>query len=168
MKKQGLSLSRYVEKNGTAFYHLVSQNELEGIVGKRKDSLYFEGVRTKDWKKIKNMKDEDVIVCGYEVEEQEIKSYILASYEQHQLIYRGKVSLGISNEEKKFIQEFYKKHSCNQWFSLNDENIYWLEPILVGTVHYMELTRNYHFRQPVWKGIRTDKDATECILIVKR
>lgn len=160
----GLSISRYVEKDGIAFYNLVMYNQLEGIVGKRKDSLYFEGIRTKDWKKIKYMKDEDVIICGYEEEEGIVKSYILASYDKHHLLYRGKVSLGISNEEKKMVQKFEQTHQRSPLFSLNSTNIHWIKPLLVGTVHYMELTKNNHFRQPVWKGIRTDKDPKECIL----
>ncbi len=163
----GLSISRYVEKAGIAFYKLVMRNHLEGIVGKRKNSLYFEGILTKDWKKIKYMKDEDVIICGYEEEEGRIKSYLLASYYQKKLLYRGKVSLGISNEEKSLIQKFEHTHHSQALFSLKSSNIHWIEPLLVGTVHYMELTNNFHFRQPVWKGIRTDKDAKECILKVE-
>ncbi len=163
-ENQYLSISRYIEKNGIPFFQLACKNGLEGIVGKRIDSLYFEGTRTKDWKKIKNMKDEDVIICGYEVEGDNIKNYILASYRDNNLIYRGKVFLGISNEEKKYVKQFVTNHKGEKYFTLTSQNIIWLEPILVGTVHYMELTKNYHFRQPVWKGIRNDKTASDCVI----
>ena len=37
-ENESFAVSRYIEKNGVAFYELAKQNELEGIVAKRKDS----------------------------------------------------------------------------------------------------------------------------------
>lgn len=34
-------------------------------MGKRKDSLYFQGEKTHDWKIIKYLRDDDYVVCGY-------------------------------------------------------------------------------------------------------
>ena len=50
-------VSRYIEDDGKVFYKLAEKNDLEGIVAKRKDSKYYIGKRTKDWIKIKNLKD---------------------------------------------------------------------------------------------------------------
>ncbi|MBP1551320.1 MAG: hypothetical protein J6C04_03485, partial [Oscillospiraceae bacterium] len=41
------------------------QQELEGVVAKRKGSLYFLGKRSKDWVKFKRMADKDFVICGY-------------------------------------------------------------------------------------------------------
>lgn len=41
--------SRYIEEKGIAFYNLAEQQNLEGIVAKRKDSFYYFDKRTKDW-----------------------------------------------------------------------------------------------------------------------
>ena len=60
-----LSISRYIEANGVAFYNLVASQDLEGIVAKLKTSLYHPGKRTKEWIKVKNLKDDDFVVCGY-------------------------------------------------------------------------------------------------------
>ena len=57
-----MALSKYIEGQGMAFYTLAEQQELEGIVAKRKDSVYIEGKRTKDWIKIKNLKDDDFVI----------------------------------------------------------------------------------------------------------
>lgn len=43
-----LALSRYIEQSGIALYDIAAQQGLEGVVAKRKDSLYFPGKRTKD------------------------------------------------------------------------------------------------------------------------
>ena len=46
-------LSRYIEANGIALFHEACVQNLEGVVAKRKNSLYFPGKRTRDWLKIK-------------------------------------------------------------------------------------------------------------------
>ena len=38
---------------------------LEGIIAKKKTSLYKEGTRSRDWLKIKNIKTQDCVVIGY-------------------------------------------------------------------------------------------------------
>lgn len=55
-----LSISRWIEKNGTAFFELAKKENLEGIVAKKKNGLYFIGKRTSEWIKIKVMQDEDL------------------------------------------------------------------------------------------------------------
>ena len=52
VKENGrIAVSRYFEGTGTALFTLAKQRGLEGVVGKRKDSVYIQGKRTKDWKK---------------------------------------------------------------------------------------------------------------------
>jgi ATP-dependent DNA ligase len=58
-------VSRYIEQSGVALYDAAEKQGLEGIVAKRKDSLYYFGKRTKDWVKCKALLDEDFAVCGY-------------------------------------------------------------------------------------------------------
>ena len=65
MENDRIAVSRYIEKEGTALYQAAEARELEGVVAKRKESLYFMGKRTKDWVKFKRMADEDFIVAGY-------------------------------------------------------------------------------------------------------
>ena len=60
-----IAVSRYIEKEGMALYQAAEARELEGVVAKRKESLYFMGKRTKDWVKFKRMADEEFIVAGY-------------------------------------------------------------------------------------------------------
>lgn len=46
-----IAVSRYVETKGRALYHAADEKELEGVVAKRKESIYLMGRRTKDWVK---------------------------------------------------------------------------------------------------------------------
>ncbi len=154
-----LSVSRWIEKNGVAFFELAKKENLEGIVAKKKDGLYFIGKRTSEWIKIKVMQDEDLLVLGFQPDENgKVKDLILGYYDDTgELKCRGKVYLGVSKAEQKIIAEFAKKNTVKRpWFD-KYKNVVWLKPQLVGTAHFMHETESGGMRQPVWKGLREDK-----------
>ena len=154
-----LSISRWIEKNGVAFFELSKKEDLEGIVAKKKEGLYYIGKRTSEWIKIKVMQDEDLLVLGYQPDEDgNVKDLILGYYdEKGELKCRGKVYLGVSKAEQRIIGEFAKKNTVKrQWFD-KYKNVVWLKPQLVGTAHFMHETESGGMRQPVWKGLRVDK-----------
>lgn len=162
-ENEKLSVSRYIEERGVDFYNLSEQNELEGIVAKRKDSKYFYDKRTKDWIKIKNLKDDDFVVCGYIEKENNIISVVLGQYLDNILIYKGHVTLGVSTDDFKIISTVRKTdYSPFQTLPQGNENAVWLEPLLVCTVKFMLKTSGGSMRQPVFKGIRNDKSPEEC------
>ena len=66
---ENLSVSRWIEGKGKDFFALTKRQGLEGIVAKRKDGKYHIGKRTRDWIKIKVMQDEDLLICGYQPDE---------------------------------------------------------------------------------------------------
>ncbi|MBO5219569.1 MAG: DNA ligase [Clostridia bacterium] len=154
--------SRYIEKNGVAFYNLAAGQDLEGIVAKRKDSLYFFDKRTRDWIKCKNMKDDDFVVCGYIPKENHMTSLVLGQYMGGQLVCRGHVTLGIGGESFRRIKTLPRMEAAPLAYS-GEESVHWVEPSLVCTVEYMMLTAGGNIRQPVFKGIREDKAAGECV-----
>ncbi|MCM1439747.1 MAG: DNA ligase [Roseburia sp.] len=154
-----LSISRWIEKNGIAFFELSKKENLEGIVAKKKDGLYHIGKRTHDWIKIKVMQDEDLLVLGYQPDEDgKVKDLILGYYDDKGVLKcRGKVFLGISKEEREIISRFAKNNTVKKpWFD-KYKNAVWLKPRLVGTAHFMHETESGGMRQPVWKGLREDK-----------
>lgn len=157
-----LGVSRYIEKRGIDFFALAKVQGLEGVVAKRKQGIYQLGKRTREWVKFKVMIDEDLIICGYKLNDNgDIKDLILGAFSGDKLISRGSVSLGISAADKKVIAEFAKTHTVNKpWF--NKRGVQWLELELVGVAHYMTLTDNNHMRQSVFKGLRFDKDPYDC------
>lgn len=152
----GLSISRYIEEQGIAFFALAKNQDLEGIVAKKKDGLYHIGKRTSECIKIKVMQDEDLLICGYQPDEDGIpKDLILGYYdEKGELKCRGKVYLGVSKEERAIILQFAKKNTVKRpWFE-KYKNAIWLKPELIGTAHFMHETESGGMRQPVWKGLR--------------
>ena len=153
-----LTISRYIQKNGKAFFGLAKEQNLEGIVAKRKDGLYHIGRRTRDWLKIKVMQDEDLLVLGYQPDEDGgVKDLILGYFDESGTLHcRGKVYLGISKEERQLVAQYAATNAVSKpWFP-QYKNAVWLKPRLVGTAHFMHETSNGTMRQPVWKGLCMD------------
>lgn len=153
-ESNGLSISRYIERDGIKFFELAKARGLEGIVAKEKSGKYYIGKRTRKWLKIKVMQEEDLIICGYQPDENGYpKDIVLGERDDKgNLVYRGKVFLGVSKEERALLYEYATKGTTKPHFELKGD-IVWLEPKLIGTVRYMHVTEN-GFRQPVWKGIK--------------
>lgn len=157
-----LAISRYIEEHGKALYAAAAKQGLEGAVAKRKDSLYQPGKRTKDWIKFKNLLDDDFVVLGYIEKENNVVSLILGQYQESKMIYKGHVTLGVSREDFKIISG--SKISKPPFEPpKGNENAVWIKPDLVCTVKYMELTSKGGLRQPVYKGLRDDKEPKDCI-----
>lgn len=163
-ENERLSVSRFVEEQGSALYALAKQINLEGIVCKRKDSLYHFGKRTRDWVKAKNMQDDDFLICGYIPKSDGVVSLVLGQYgNDGQLLYKGHVTLGVSGGDMQRILSTPRREQPSfQKLPAGNERAVWIEP-LVGTVRYMEKTYSGSLRQPVFKGLRTDKLPKECI-----
>lgn len=167
-ESERISVSRYVEKNGIILFELAKQQQLEGIVGKKKTSLYWFDKRTKDWIKCKLMSSEDCVVCGYIEKNNNMTSLVLGQYNNDGvLLYRGHVTLGVSlrilNQQKYTVIDYCPFGTIPKG---NDEAI-WLEPNLVCVVESMPSDKE-SFRQPVFKGFRDDKNPRECTIIEKQ
>jgi DNA ligase D-like protein (predicted ligase) len=158
-----IAVSKTIEANGIALFNAAAKKSLEGIVAKRKDSLYFFGKRTKTWIKCKALLDEDFVACGYYRKSESLTSVILGSFApDSSIIYRGHAVMGVSSHDLSLLERA----------EMGSKNLYpllpsfpaarWLKPSLVCTVQYMELTRNGGLRQPVFKGFRDDKSPFEC------
>lgn len=153
-----MAVSRFIEEKGVQYYDLVEKQDLEGIVEKLKTSKYYFGKRTKEWIKIKNLIDEDFIICGYTSNDTGL-TFLLAQHEGDTLKYRSRVSLGISSEA---VSEVKKLSRSSPLF--DEGGVTWVEPSLVRTVKYMMKTASGSLRQPVFKGLRLDKELWDCMI----
>lgn len=150
-----------------ALFSLAQQQGLEGIVAKKKDSLYFQGKRTKTWLKMKNLMDDDFVVCGYIYKKNNMTSIVLGQYSGENLVYKGHVTLGVGGAA--FTQVKAQPRVDHPPFDKpippghGNEDAIWVAPTLVCTVEYMHKTSNGGMRQPVFKGLRNDKTPEECV-----
>lgn len=154
-------LSRYVEHNGVKFFELAQERGLEGIVAKKKDSLYWFGKRTKEWIKSKVYTSGDYVICGYIQKYNDMTSLVLGQYDGNILKYRGHVTLGVSLRKLNEHPYLIVDDSPFGYVPEGNGAATWLEPRLVCIVESMP-TDNGNFRQPVLKAIRDDKSPIEC------
>lgn len=159
-----ISVSRYVETQGIAFYGLAKKRDLEGVIAKRKDSLYIPGKRTKDWVKIKNLMDDDYIICGYVDKAEFVVSLVLGQYDNAgRIIYKGRVTLGKSSDDFALIEKQPKVKDSP--FAVKPpeyvDDAVWIRPELVCKVAFMARNHNGLMRQPVYRGLRPDKTPDE-------
>ncbi len=154
-----LSKSRYVETDGIAIYKFAEENGLEGVVGKKKASLYWFGKKSKDWKKIKILNEEDFICIGYMFNKNSMTTLILAKYNDNdELIITNHVSLGVSVSKLK--QHGMKISKCSIDNLTGYADATWIEP-MVCTIEYMPSEKE-GIRQPTLKSVREDKSPREC------
>lgn len=164
-ENERFALSRYVEGNGIAFFELAKARDLEGIVAKRRGSIYRFGERTKDWIKIKHMLDDDYVVCGYIFKENHMISLVLGQFDAGgRLLYRGHVMLGVSGAPFREIAAHPRAQGPPFDPPAGNEEAIWLVPDLVCTVQYMMRTPEGGIRHPVFKGLRRDKVPRDCVL----
>ncbi len=155
-ENKNISLSRYIDEFGVPFFELAKKKNLEGIVAKRKDSIYQIGKRSYNWLKIKVMHDDDFLICGIVLKENgEIKDILLCKMNNGIFKYYGSVSLGIGKTESGIIKKYVKNNKKSPFF--NKSNAIFCEPKLVCTVKYMEITKKGSLRQSIFKGLKDDK-----------
>ena len=167
-ESERLAVSRVFDAGqALALFQLAKEQGLEGIVAKKKDSLYFQGKRTKSWLKMKNLMDDDFVVCGWIPKDNHMTSIVLGQYDDGTLVYKGHVTLGVGGAAFAKIQAqtrvlrppFDEPVPAGR----GNEDARWVEPRLVCVVDFMHRTKNGGMRQPVFKGLRDDKRPEECV-----
>jgi len=156
-----LKISRHAEHDGVKLFDAAVRIGLEGIVAKRRDSVYKPGVRSKDWIKFKALSDEEFIIAGYSPVDGKITSLALASYgKSGALVYRGGVAATLGTDAEQRVK------GLPGGTSLTSEraDTVWVVPALCCAVKYLQRTENNTLRQPVFKGMAPAVSPEECVL----
>ncbi|MDV6312596.1 ATP-dependent DNA ligase [Gordonia amicalis] len=143
------------------------EHNLEGVVAKRRDSVYQQGRRSTKWLKHKNWSDIEVVVGGYRPgrgnRSHTIGSLLLGLPEETGLRYVGRVGTGFTDAQLRSLAEELEplKISRSPFLEKLDRPIassaVWVLPKIVGEVRFMDWTTAGHLRHPSWRGIRRDK-----------
>jgi len=182
LKKNGPILySNHIENKGGELFKIIKKDDLEGIIAKKKDSLYTPGIRTKEWLKIKNHKSEEAIIAGFTKPKGSrlyFGSILLGQYKAGELIYAGHAGTGFSDRTLSELMKKMKplitgKSPFDVPVKANGP-VTWIKPRLVCEVSFTEITQNGILRHPVFKGLRPEKKSgtikqeTERALPVKK
>ena len=155
------SYCRYIKEHGTQLFELTKEKDLEGIIAKHVNSKYYFDKRTKDWLKIKNMLDNDFVICGCIIKGTYSRKLVLGQYTaDKELVYKGNVA-GISKQVLDKVLALPKAFPPFKDYEKDD--VIWVEPALVCKVKFMEYTANGSMRQPAFVALRDDKLHTDCV-----
>lgn len=164
-------LSDFIEEKGEAYYQLALEKGLEGVVAKKKDSPYEEGLRTGSWLKIKKLKTCDCVIFGYTKGEQSREktfgALILGLYgKDGKPVYVGKVGTGFTEETLGVLSGTFEKLKTElaPFKPESGDRVTWFEPKLVCEVAFQVVTRDMRLRMPRFKSLREDKSPAECTL----
>ena len=164
-------LSDFIEEKGEAYYQSALDKGLEGVVAKKKDSHYEEGMRTGSWLKIKNLRTCDCVIFGYtrgaDSREATFGALLLGLYDKEgKPVYVGKVGTGFTQETLGILTDKFEKLKKDVApFKIDTSNVVtWLEPKLVCEVAYQTVTRDLKLRMARFHRLREDKSPAECTL----
>ncbi len=142
------------------------QMGLEGLVGKRRDSVYVSR-RSGDWIKLKCGQRQEFVVGGY-TDPQGARSgfgaLLLGTYDADgQLRYAGKVGSGFDAAILADLGARLKKLAADASPFAAGQAVaagaHWVKPALVAEVSFGAWTRAGSIRHAVFRGLRADKKA---------
>jgi bifunctional non-homologous end joining protein LigD len=149
------------------------ENGLEGVVAKRLDSPYRPGLRSPDWRKIKNFRTQAVVVGGWRPGQGRrtgtIGSLLVGvPDDQGRLVYVGHVGTGFSDQDLRDLQESFTARKDAPFEGALPRDVtrdaHWVEPDLVGEVAYAVWTAEGRLRHPSWRGVRDDLEPDDVVV----
>ncbi len=176
-----IRFSASLGSNGKDLLKRARRLGIEGLIGKRADSVYETGRRSGAWVKLKLHQEQEFVIGGY-TEPEGSRSYfgalVVGYYERGKLKFSGKVGTGFNNVLLgKLHAQFQKIRSDDcpfvnlpekggngraQQFTLAEmRRSHWMPTRLVCQLKFSEWTRDGKLRQPVFLGLREDKDAKD-------
>jgi bifunctional non-homologous end joining protein LigD len=155
----------------------------EGLIGKRSGSRYEAGKRSGAWIKIKLHLEQEFAIGGYTEPDGSRKYFgalLVGFYEGKNFKFAGRVGTGFSDKLLRSLFNDLQKirvESCpffnlpapgrNRWdqglTAAEMKRCHWVKPAMVCQVKFTEWTRDDRLRQPVFLGIRKDKNANEVV-----
>ncbi len=163
-----LSLSPgYVD--GKALLEATRQRGMEGVVAKRRDSVYRPGRRSPNWVKAVHQHTQVCLVGGWRPERSSagrIGALLLGVPDGTGLRYVGKVGAGLTGTTAQRVLHGRLVRAERAPFSErvprpDGVGARWCEPVTVVEVAHLGWTDSGRLRQPVYRGVRDDLDPEQ-------
>ena len=160
--------------NGKALFEVARQKGLEGILAKRRTSIYEER-RSREWLKVKITRRLECVIGGYTEPEGSrpyFGSVVLGLYDQNgNLIHVGQAGSGFDQRTLagvwKLLQRLATKNNPFHGEVQALKKVHWVRPERVAEIEFSQWTHptdegGPRLRAPVFLGLREDKDPKEC------
>jgi bifunctional non-homologous end joining protein LigD len=159
--------------SGAELLRASREQGLEGILAKRLESRYRPGRRSPDWRKIKNIRTQEVVVAGWRPgagrRAGTIGSLLLGIPDRAGLRYVGSVGTGFTQSIlDDLLQRLTRSERKTSPFAeelprADSRDARWVTPRLVGEVAFAEWTPDGRLRHPSWRGLRPDKAPSDVV-----
>jgi bifunctional non-homologous end joining protein LigD len=163
-----LSFSRTVNGSVDELLKAAKASGLEGLVGKRKGSIYSPG-RTGVWIKLRFDRTQDCVIAGWAPlanTADQVGALLLAVAEQGKLVYAGRVGTGFDTQSRRELRAKLarlKRSDPGVESAPRDQGVHWVEPTLVCECEFKEWTSDGSMRHPRYVRLREDKAPLECV-----
>jgi bifunctional non-homologous end joining protein LigD len=153
---------------------------LEGVVAKRRDSVYQAGTRVTSWLKFKINKAQEFVIGGYKPDAGSFQSILVGYYEAKKLLFAGKVRQGFNSASRakllKVMRQFLtkkdpfdnlpssRKSHFGEGITADEmKELCWLKPKLVVQISFTEWTNYGLLRHGTFEGLRDDKEPRSVV-----
>jgi bifunctional non-homologous end joining protein LigD len=174
----GLLLSKPLPGSPQEIVEAVRALGLEGVIAKRKDSLYEPGERSDAWQKLKLENQQEFVIGGYRPGSNGVDALLVGYYEGTGLRFAGKVRAGFVPHLRREIAKTLKPlHTdrCPFVDLPNSKSSRWgggatademgemprVKPKVVAQIRFVEWTAEGRLRHAAFLGLRSDKSARE-------
>ncbi|MGW5108369.1 ATP-dependent DNA ligase [Nocardia sp. NPDC004123] len=130
---------------------------MEGVVAKRRDSVYLPGRRGQSWIKTRNWRTLSVVIGGYRRSEvRQFASLLVGVPHEGELYYLGRVGTGFSEQEMSDLADRLRRLARktspfdNELTADERKDAVWVTPKLTGTVRFMNWTETGRLWHPAW------------------
>jgi bifunctional non-homologous end joining protein LigD len=165
---KGVRLGDSAPGNGEKLLAKARRDDWEGIIAKRVDSTYQPGARSRDWLKLKVEFRQEFVVGGYTDPRNtraHLGAILLGYFDGDDLVYVGHTGGGFTRESlaamAKRLKRLERKSSPFSTPIRTNEKAHWVRPEVVVEVKFNEWTADGRLRQPIFLGVRDDKDPRD-------
>jgi len=178
IKDKRIRVVDYTEADSKSLLAAIRKQGLEGIIGKRSDSLYEAGERSGSWIKHRINSGQEFVIGGYTPGAHGLDALIIGYYRGKDLVFVAKVRNGFVPATRREVFDQLKplvKDGC-PFVNLPEQKsgrwgaglpadkmkeCWWVEPKLVAQIQFLEWTSADHLRHASFVGMRDDKAAID-------
>jgi bifunctional non-homologous end joining protein LigD len=151
--------------DGSMLLDATGRQGLEGMVSKRRASLYVPGRRSEDWLKFPHRPTASYVVGGWRLETDSasrLGAVLVGVPTARGLSYRGRVGSGIAGRVGQQLVDVLapltteRSPFCDEVPRVDAKGTTWVRPEVVVEVASLGMTPGLRLRQPSYLGVRAD------------
>ena len=164
----GLRLSES-SLNGRRMIDRARRGHWEGLIAKRVSANYVPGARSRDWLKLKLQYRAEFVIGGFTEPRRSrpfLGALLLGYFDNRgRFIYVGHAGGGFNRESLRDMRDKLNRLEVRRSPFVNtprtNERAHWVKPTVVVEVKFAEWTSDDRLRQPIFLGVRDDKNARD-------